>query len=134
MVAAGPLPFGEMWGASRAVPDGTLRLRAYWGIDYPPGTANHLDLINLGSIRIGAASLTVDGRTMPVKGQSVLYGKYEGNGVDHYYWELNGYGSRLLFGDEQTDAGWPGQVCADGYTRLDVPEKYEQWPTGEHSD
>ncbi len=134
MVADGPLPSGEMWGASRPIPDETLRLRAYWGIDYPPGTANQRELISLESIRVGCVCLTVDGREVPVKGQSVLYREYMGGGIYHYYWELNGYGSQLLFGDEQTGGGWPGQICADGYARLDVPEKYEMWTGGEHSD
>jgi hypothetical protein len=134
MAAYGPLPAGEMWGASRPIPDGTRCLRVYWGIDYPPGTANHLELINLGSIRIGATRLTVDAWEIPVKGQSVLYREYAGGDMEHYYWELNGYGSRLLFGEEQVGTGWPGQLCADGYARLDVPEKYQLWPGGEHSD
>ena len=123
-----------MWGASRPIPDGTLRLRASWGIDYPPGTSNNLDLIHLESTRVGAACLSIDGWEIPVKGQSVLYQEYTGGGIDHFFWELNGFGSRLLFGDEQTEEGWPGQTCADGYAKLDVPEKYELWPDGEHSD
>ncbi|MBW2148121.1 MAG: hypothetical protein JRI22_13970 [Deltaproteobacteria bacterium] len=134
MAADGPLPSGELWGASRPIPDGTLRLRSYWGIDYPPGTADHRELISLETIRVGAVGLAVDGREVPVKGQSVLYREYVGGGIYHYYWELNGYGSRLLLGDEQTGGGWPNQVCADGYARLDVTGKYGLWPGGEHGD
>lgn len=126
------LPYGEMWGVSRLIADGKRKFRAYWGIDYPPGTANNLSLITLASIRTGKVTLKIDGKEIPVIGQSILYRELEG-AVYHHYWELNGtITAQLLYGDRLNYAY--EEVAAVGYARLNIDTYYSQWSSGEHSD